>query len=99
MIDSALICALLVAFGLIMYVILDGLDLGIGIIFMWAPSDATRNEMMSSIAPVWDGNATWLIYGGGVLFAAFPMAYAIILQALYVPITIMIIALIQITTK
>jgi cytochrome d ubiquinol oxidase subunit II len=91
--DPTLICAGLIVFGIIMYVILDGFDLGVGILFPLAPSDKCRNVMMSSIAPVWDGNGTWLIYGGGVLFAAFPTAYSIVLPAFYVPIMIMLFAL------
>lgn len=92
--DFAIICTALLAFGLGMYVILDGFDLGVGILFPWAPTDDCRNVMMSSIAPVWDGNGTWLIYGGGLLFAAFPKAYSIILSALYLPIMFLILALI-----
>jgi len=94
MIDVTLICALLIIFGIILYVILDGFDLGIGIIFPFAPDDQSRNIMMNSIAPIWDGNETWLIYGGGILFAAFPTAYAILLPALYIPLMLMIFALI-----
>lgn len=93
MFDPSLICAGLIVFGVIMYVVLDGLDLGVGILFPLAPSDKCRNTMMSSIAPVWDGNGTWLIYGGGLLFAAFPIAYSIVLPAFYVPIMIMLFAL------
>lgn len=92
--DFAIICAGLLLFGLGMYVILDGFDLGVGILFPWAPTDDCRNVLMSSIAPVWDGNGTWLIYGGGLLFAAFPKAYSILLSALYAPIMILILALI-----
>lgn len=92
--DFAIICAGLLLFGLGMYVILDGFDLGVGILFPFAPTDDCRNVLMSSIAPVWDGNGTWLIYGGGLLFAAFPIAYSIILSALYLPIMLLILALI-----
>ena len=92
--DITLLCAGLIIFGIIMYVILDGFDLGIGIIFPWAPTEKCKNRMMSSIAPVWDGNETWLIYGTGVLFAAFPKAYSIIIPALYAPIMLMVISLI-----
>lgn len=94
MIDITIICAILIVFGVILYVILDGFDLGIGIIFPFAPNNKSRNVMMSSIAPVWDGNETWLIYGGGILFAAFPAAYSILLPALYIPLMLMIFALI-----
>lgn len=92
--DFAIVCAGLLLFGLAMYVILDGFDLGVGILFPWAPTDECRDVLMSSIAPVWDGNETWLIYGGGLLFAAFPLAYSIILSALYLPIMVLLIALI-----
>lgn len=92
--DIVTMSAILIGFGVLIYVLLDGFDLGIGILFLWAPRDDDRNAMMSSIAPVWDGNATWLIFGGGVLFAAFPTAYAILLPALYIPIMVMILALI-----
>jgi len=92
--DIVLMSAALIGFGILVYVLLDGFDLGVGILFLWAPRDADRNVMMSSIAPVWDGNATWLIFGGGVLFAAFPTAYSIVLPALYVPIMVMLLALI-----
>lgn len=92
-IDPVVICAMLLAFSIFMYSILDGFSLGIGILFLWAPTDHDRNVMMSSVVPFWDGNATWLIYGGAVLFAAFPVAYAFISTALYIPITAMVIAL------
>ena len=94
MIDITVICALLIITGIMLYVILDGFDLGVGIIFPFAPNDVSRNKMMSSIAPVWDGNETWLIYVGGILFAAFPIAYSILLPALYIPIMLLIFALI-----
>ncbi|MBI9086465.1 MAG: cytochrome d ubiquinol oxidase subunit II [Desulfobacterales bacterium] len=89
----------LIWFGLIMtavllYVILDGFDLGIGVLFPFAPSDQCRDRMMNSIAPFWDGNETWLVMGGGGLFAAFPLAYAVLMPALYIPVTIMLLGLI-----
>jgi cytochrome d ubiquinol oxidase subunit II len=93
MIDITSICALLIVAGIVLYVILDGFDLGIGIIFPFAPDELSKNKMMSSIAPVWDGNETWLIYGGGILFAAFPAAYSILLPALYIPLMLLIFAL------
>lgn len=93
MIDVTAVCALLIVLGMMLYVILDGFDLGIGIIFPFAPDDESKNKMMSSIAPVWDGNETWLIYGGGILFAAFPTAYSILLPALYIPLMLLIFAL------
>lgn len=89
----------LVWFGLIgtavfLYVLLDGFDLGVGILFPFAPSDQCRDRMMNSIAPFWDGNETWLVLGGGGLFAAFPLAYAILMPALYMPIIFMLLGLI-----
>ena len=84
----------IILLAVIMYVLLDGFDLGVGIIFPFAPSDACRNKMMNSIAPFWDGNETWLILGGGGLFAAFPLAYAIIMPATYIPVLMMLVALI-----
>lgn len=89
-----LICGLLIALGILLYVCLDGFDLGVGILFPFAPNDSTRSVMFSSIAPVWDGNATWLIYTGGVLFAAFPLAYSLLLPALYLPAMFMVVAFI-----
>jgi len=77
-----------------MYVLLDGFDLGLGILFPLAPSDKCRDRMMNSIAPFWDGNETWLILGGGGLLVAFPLAYVILLPAFYVPIIVMLLALV-----
>lgn len=93
-IDLALVWYVLIATAIFLYVFLDGFDLGIGILFPFAPSDTCRDRMMSSIAPFWDGNETWLVLGGGGLFAAFPLAYAIIMPAFYIPITIMLLGLI-----
>lgn len=89
-----LIWMLVISFGVIMYVVLDGFDLGIGILFPWARSHDHRDLMMNSVAPVWDGNETWLILGGAGLFAAFPLAYSVLLPALYIPIMLMLTALI-----
>lgn len=94
MIDLTLVSAGVIVFGVIVYVILDGFDLGVGILFPLAPDTRARTTMISSIAPVWDGNETWLILGGAVLFAAFPKAYAIALPAFYVPIMVLLLALI-----
>ncbi len=69
-----------------MYVIADGFDLGVGILFKAAGPENWRDRMMFSVAPIWDGNETWLILGGGGLFAVFYLAYAILMPALYVPI-------------
>jgi cytochrome d ubiquinol oxidase subunit II len=77
-----------------LYVILDGFDLGLGILFPFAPEEERRDVMMNSVAPFWDGNETWLVLGGGGLFVAFPYAYAVIMPALYLPIIIMLLGLI-----
>src|SRR4051794_19441613 len=77
-----------------MYVVMDGSDLGVGMLFALAPGDADRDAMMSSIAPFWDGNETWLVLGGTLLIAAFPLAYATLLPAFYVPLMVMLFALI-----
>lgn len=93
-IDLPLIWGGIIATAVLLYVLLDGFDLGVGILFPFAPGDQARNRMMNSIAPFWDGNETWLVLGGGGLFAAFPLAYAIVMPALYVPIILMLICLI-----
>ena len=92
--DLPLVWAGIIAVAVLMYVLLDGFDLGIGILFPFAGSPAERDVIMDSVAPVWDGNETWLVLGGGGLLAAFPYAYAAIMPALYVPILIMLLALI-----
>ena len=92
--DLPLIWAGIIALAVLLYVMLDGFDLGIGILFPFARSPRDRDTMMNSIAPYWDGNETWLVLGGGGLFAAFPLAYAIIMPALYIPILLMMMALI-----
>ncbi|HEX5419173.1 MAG TPA: cytochrome d ubiquinol oxidase subunit II [Gammaproteobacteria bacterium] len=92
--DLPLVLGLIIAFGVAMYVILDGFDLGVGILFLFAPHDADRDLMMNSLAPIWDGNETWLVLGGTLLIGAFPVAYATVLPALYVPIVVMLFALI-----
>lgn len=92
--DLAFIWAGIIAFAVLTYVILDGFDLGLGILFPFAKTDLDRDVMMNSVAPVWDGNETWLVMGGGGLFAVFPLAYAVIMPALYMPITLMLLALI-----
>tara|TARA_Y100001934_G_C12363551_1_gene782116 strand:+ start:1091 stop:2113 length:1023 start_codon:yes stop_codon:yes gene_type:complete len=93
-IDLPLIWGFLIATAVFLYVFLDGFDLGVGILFPFAPSDKCRSRMMNSIAPFWDGNETWLVLGGGGLFAAFPLAYAIIMPALYMPVIFMLLGLI-----
>ena len=92
--DLPLLFALVLAFAVAMYVVMDGFDLGIGILFPLAPEDADRDAMMNSIAPIWDGNETWLVMGGVLLLGAFPAAYASLLPAFYVPLTAMLFALI-----
>ncbi|MDZ4095778.1 MAG: cytochrome d ubiquinol oxidase subunit II [Paracoccaceae bacterium] len=92
--DLAFIWAGLIAFAVLTYVVLDGFDLGVGILFPFAGSERDRDTAMNSVAPVWDGNETWLILGGGGLFAVFPLAYAVVMPALYMPITLMLLALV-----
>lgn len=92
--DLTLAWALIIAIGVVVYVILDGFDLGVGILFPFADSHADRDVMMNSVAPFWDGNETWMILGGAGLFAAFPKAYAMLLSALYLPLLLMLIALV-----
>lgn len=92
--DLPLIWYGLIGTALFLYVLLDGFDLGLGIIFPFAPSDKCRDRMMNSIAPFWDGNETWLVLGGGGLFAAFPLAYAILMPAFYMPVILMLLGLI-----
>ena len=75
----------ILALGVFMYVLLDGFDLGVGILFPFAPDDASRDLMMNSVAPIWDGNETWLVLGGGGMMAAFPLAFALLMPALYTP--------------
>jgi cytochrome d ubiquinol oxidase subunit II len=89
-----LVWAGLLAVAVAMYVVADGFDLGVGILFNAARSENWRDRMMLSVAPIWDGNETWLILGGGGLFAVFYLAYAILLPALYIPLFVMLIALI-----
>ena len=84
----------LIAFAILAYVVLDGFDLGIGLLFPAVKEEAHRDTMMNSIAPVWDGNETWLVLGGGGLLAAFPLAYATVLPALYMPILLMLLGLV-----
>jgi cytochrome d ubiquinol oxidase subunit II len=88
------IWAALIGTAVALYVILDGYDLGVGMLFPFTRSEAERDQMMRSIAPFWDGNETWLVLGGGGLLAAFPLAYAVILPALYLPVIVMLLGLI-----
>ncbi|MEJ1159356.1 cytochrome d ubiquinol oxidase subunit II [Prosthecomicrobium sp. N25] len=84
----------LIGTAVALYVILDGFDLGVGILFATARGERERDTIMNSVAPFWDGNETWLVLGGGGLFVAFPLAYSIILPALYEPVIVMLLALI-----
>jgi cytochrome bd ubiquinol oxidase subunit II len=94
-INLPLVWGIIIAVAILMYVILDGFDLGVGILFPLAPSDKCRDRMMNSIAPFWDGNETWLVLGGGGLFAAFPLAYSVLLPSFYTPLIIMLMGLIM----
>src|ERR1700739_1351949 len=85
---------LVLGVGVFLYVLLDGFDLGVGILYGFAPDRDSRNLVMNSIAPIWDGNETWLVLGGLALMAAFPLAFAIIIPAVYFPILVMLLALI-----
>src|SRR4030042_1579022 len=93
-IDLPFIWAGLIAFAVLAYVVLDGFDLGVGILFPFAKDKHDRDVMMNSVAPVWDGNETWLVLGGGGLLAVFPLAYALIMPALYAPLIAMLLALV-----
>ncbi|WP_395446493.1 cytochrome d ubiquinol oxidase subunit II (plasmid) [Aminobacter sp. UC22_36] len=93
-IDLPVVWAVIIAFGLMMYVIMDGFDLGIGILFPFVRDREQRDTMVNTVAPVWDGNETWLVLGGAALMAAFPLAYAVILSALYLPLVLMLLGLI-----
>lgn len=92
--DLTLLYFLILGFAVLMYVLLDGFDLGVGILYPWFDQDGERDHLMRSISHVWDGNETWLVFGGVVLFAAFPAAYAGILSTFYLPIILMLFALI-----
>ena len=82
------------ALAILIYVLLDGFDLGVGVLFALNRNEGHRQQMMGSIAPVWDGNETWLIIVGTVLFGAFPVVYAIFLSAFYLPVALLLVALI-----
>ncbi|WP_374275868.1 cytochrome d ubiquinol oxidase subunit II [Brevundimonas sp.] len=92
--DLPLIWAGAIALAVMLYVVLDGFDLGVGILFPFAKSKEERDIMMNTIAPVWDGNETWLILGGGGLLAAFPLAYSVLMPAFYLPVLLMLAGLI-----
>jgi cytochrome d ubiquinol oxidase subunit II len=88
------IWAALIGTAVAMYVILDGFDLGVGILFPTTRKESERDQMVNSVAPFWDGNETWLILGGGGLWVAFPQAYAVVMPALYLPVIVMLVALV-----
>ncbi len=88
------IWAAVIGIAVAMYVILDGFDLGIGLLFPFAKSERERDQMMNSVAPFWDGNETWLVLGGAGLLVAFPLAYAIIMPAFYLPVILMLLGLV-----
>src|SRR6478672_13115604 len=92
--DLVPVWTVILGVGVFMYVLLDGFDLGIGILSPTAPDDDARTLMMNTIAPIWDGNETWLILGGMGLLAAFPVAFAIIIPAVYFPLLLMLLGLI-----
>jgi cytochrome d ubiquinol oxidase subunit II len=89
-----LVWAGLLGLAVALYVILDGFDLGLGILFPFSPEEETRDVMMNTVAPFWDGNETWLVLGGGGLLVAFPLAYGIIMPAVYLPVIVMLLALV-----
>lgn len=93
-IDLSLIWFVIIVFATLMYIVMDGFDLGIGILFPATRDAVDRDVMVNSVAPVWDGNETWLVLGGAGLFGAFPLAYAVIIDALTIPLTLMLIGLI-----
>lgn len=93
-VELSMIWAVLIAVAVFLYVALDGFDLGVGILFPFAKDGRERDQMQAAIAPVWDGNETWLVLGGGGLFAAFPKAYGALMPAFYLPIFLMLLALI-----
>jgi cytochrome d ubiquinol oxidase subunit II len=92
--DITVVWAGVIAFAVFMYVLLDGFDLGLGILFPFMEDEAERDVAMNSVAPIWDFNETWLVLGAAGLFGAFPMAYATLLPAFYLPILVMLIALV-----
>lgn len=93
-VDIPVIWFAIIVFATLMYIIMDGFDLGIGMLFSFVGDAKERDVMVNSVAPVWDGNETWLVLGGAGLFGAFPLAYAVIIDALTIPLTAMLIGLI-----
>lgn len=93
-IELSVIWFVIIVFATLMYIVMDGFDLGIGLLFSTVRGGGDRDVMVNSVAPVWDGNETWLVLGGAGLFGAFPLAYAVIIDALSIPLTLMLIGLI-----
>ncbi len=93
-IDLSITWFAIIVFATLMYIVMDGFDLGIGILFPFNKDATERDMMVNTVAPVWDGNETWLVLGGASLFGAFPLAYAVIIDALAIPLTVMLIGLI-----
>lgn len=94
MIDFSIIWFAIIVFAILMYIVMDGFDLGIGLLFPFNKDAVERDMMVNTVAPVWDGNETWLILGGAGLYGAFPLAYSVIADALTIPLTVMLIGLI-----
>jgi cytochrome d ubiquinol oxidase subunit II len=93
-VDLSVIWAIIILFGIMMYIVMDGFDLGLGILYPFFKDKEDRDVIMNTVAPVWDGNETWLVLGGAGLLAAFPLAYSVILSGLYLPLIFMLIGLI-----
>lgn len=92
--DFSIIWFAIIIFSMLMYIVMDGFDLGIGILFIFNKDKFQRDLMVNTVAPVWDGNETWLVLGGAALYGAFPLAYSVIADALSVPIIVMLLGLI-----
>jgi len=92
-VDVSVVWAGIIFFGVFMYVVMDGFDLGIGMLYPFVPAREDRDTMMNTVAPVWDGNETWLVLGGAGLLAAFPVAYSVVLSGLYLPLIFMLLGL------
>ena len=92
--DLITLWACLVGLVVLLYVVMDGFSLGIGLLFPTAKTEQERDLLMSSIAPVWDANQTWLVFGGGALFAVFPVVYGVVFSALYIPLLTFVMGLI-----
>ncbi len=92
--DLSVIWFAIIVFATLMYIVMDGFDLGIGILMPFVKNEKHKDVMVNSVAPVWDGNETWIVLGGAALYGAFPLAYSVIIEALTIPLTLMLIALI-----